>query len=182
MWNALLALDGNLLLWIQEFLRISVLDPLIIVYTKLGNLGLIWIALALLMLCFKKTRRAGVLGLCALALGAICTNGILKHLVGRPRPWLSVEGLTHLIVENDPLSFPSGHTCAAFAAAGVWFKTLPKRWMGILALVLAALMGFSRLYLGVHFPSDVLAGMLVGLGCAWAVLRIDRAVELRIKN
>ena len=66
---------------------------------------------------------------CALLLGLLCTNVVLKHLVGRTRPWLVVEGLTHLVVENDPLSFPSGHTCAAFAAGSVWARFVERRWL-----------------------------------------------------
>ena len=104
---------------------------------------------------------------------------VLKHLVARPRPWLTVEGLNFLVVENDPNSFPSGHTCAAFAAAGVWFRTLPRKWMQWTAVVLAALMGFSRLYVGVHFPSDVVAGCLVGLLCAWLAWLLYQAAEKR---
>ncbi len=167
----LVTLDGNILLWIQEFLRVSFLNPVATLYTHLGDAGLLWIAASLLMLCFQKTRKAGLLALAALALGALCTNVVLKHLVARPRPWLTVEGLSFLVVEHDPNSFPSGHTCAAFSAAGIWFMALPKRWMGITGLVLAALMGFSRLYVGVHFPSDVLAGAIIGLICAWLVWR-----------
>lgn len=85
-----------------------------------------------------------------------------------------MAGLVPLIAENDPNSFPSGHTCAAFAAAGAWCRTLPRRWMKRAAVALAALMGFSRLYVGVHFPSDVLAGLCVGLlssALAWLLWR-----------
>ncbi len=163
-----LTLDGGALLWIQETLR-GVLDPVVIGYTHLGDAGLLWIALCLLMLAFRPTRKAGALGLAALFLGMLCTNVVLKHLVGRTRPWLVVEGLIPLVAEGDPNSFPSGHTCAAFTAAGVWCRSLPCRWMRCLAPVLAVLMGLSRLYVGVHFPSDVLAGMLVGLACSQAV-------------
>lgn len=124
-----LNLDGGILLWLQEAVRNAVLTPLFTLYTHLGDSGLMWIALSVLLLCFKKTRKAGAAGLMALLLSLMFTNGILKHLVERPRPWLTVEGLT--------------------------------------AVVLAALMGFSRLYVGVHFPSDVLAGVLVGLFCGW---------------
>lgn len=177
MLSGLLALDGNLLLWIQEFVRVDVLNPIAAFYTHLGDSGLLWIASSLVMLCFRRTRRAGVLGLLALALGALFTNVVLKHLVARPRPWLTVEGLRFLVVEPDPNSFPSGHTCAAFSAAGAWFGALSKRWMGITALVLAALMGLSRLYVGVHFPSDVLAGALVGLFAAWLAGALWRRLE-----
>lgn len=163
----LLQADGGALLWIQDTLRCAFLDPVLTVYTKLGNAGLLWIVLSLVMLCFPKTRRAGFVSLVAMLLGLLCTNVVLKHLVGRTRPWLVVEGLVPLVAEPDPNSFPSGHTCAAFAAASAWWRTLPRRWMRVTGVVLAALMAFSRLYVGVHFPSDVLAGLAVGLLCGW---------------
>lgn len=182
MMDALLAADGAVLLWMQECLRCALLDPILSVYTKLGDMGMLWIACSLLLLCFRPTRRAGLLALAAIVLGAVCSNLILKHLFARVRPWLTVPGLTALVFEGDPNSFPSGHTCAAFSAAGAWRYTLPSRWMKILALVLAALMGFSRLYVGVHFPSDVLAGAVVGLFCAWAVWKLEPHAWDRLKS
>ena len=163
----LLNMDGGVLLWIQEVLRCALLDPIFIVYTQLGDAGMLCIVVSLVFLCIPRTRKAGVVSLMAMLLGLLCTNVALKHLVGRDRPWLVVEGLIPLVAEHDPNSFPSGHTCAAFAAASAWCRTLPARWMKITAVVLAALMGFSRLYVGVHFPTDVLAGMAVGLFCGW---------------
>lgn len=160
-------LDGAALLAIQGA-RMEWLDPVVAGYTALGNAGLLWIALSLAMLCFKSTRKAGVMALAAMALGLLCTNVVLKHLVARPRPWLDVAGLIPLVAEPDPNSFPSGHTCAAFAAGMVWFKTLPWKWGRVLAVVLAVCMGLSRLYVGVHYPTDVIAGALVGAFCAWA--------------
>ena len=177
MLDALLSADGAALLWIQEFLRCGVLNPLLQVYTKLGDAGMLWIVLSVLLLCFPKTRRAGFLSLLAMLLGLLCTNVVLKHLVARPRPWLTVTGLVPLVAEHDPNSFPSGHTCAAFAAAGAWCRTLPSRWMKGLAAALAVLMGFSRLYVGVHFPSDVVAGCAVGLFCAWLAWKLAAAGE-----
>jgi undecaprenyl-diphosphatase len=161
MLDVLQNLDEGLLLAIQG-LRVPILNPLMVVYTKLGNLGILWIALSLTMLCRKSTRNTGRMALLALALGLLCTNVVLKHLVGRPRPWLHVMGLIPLINETDPYSFPSGHTCAAFAAGMIWAKALPQTWMRVLAVVLAVLMGLSRLYVGVHYPSDVLAGAIIG--------------------
>ena len=168
MLSVLQTLDGGALLWIQENLR-GLLDPVVEGYTTLGNTGLMWIVLSLAMLCWKPTRKAGVAALAAMVLGLLCTNVILKHLVGRARPWTVLTGLTVLVVERDPNSFPSGHTCAAFASAGAWCRTLPCRWMKVLGVALAALMGFSRLYVGVHYPSDVIAGCAVGLICSQAV-------------
>ena len=161
-----LALDGGLLLWIQEWVRSELLTTLMTFYTHLGDRGLVWIVLCLALLCFKKTRRAGLAGLLALLLSLIFTNLILKHLVSRARPWLTVEGLIPLVDEPDPNSFPSGHTSAAFAAASAWaWARLPRRGLEIAGLACAALMAFSRLYVGVHFPTDVAAGVLVGLLC-----------------
>ncbi len=176
------ALDGNVLLFLQEVVRNGILDPLVCFYTHLGDGGRLWIALSLLLLCFKSTRRAGALSLCAMLLGFLCTNVALKHLFARPRPWLDVAGLIPLVEEPDPNSFPSGHTCSAFAAAMAWWRTLPRRW-GALAVVLAACMGLSRLYVGVHYPSDVLAGALVGALCAWAAWRLCQKLgEKKRKN
>jgi len=161
-------LDGHLLLAIQN-LHQPWLDPIISLFTKLGDAGILWIALSLAMLLYKPTRRAGTLALCAMILGLLITNVTIKPLVERARPWLALP-LTPLVTENDPNSFPSGHSCAAFAAAGVWVQTLPRRWMGAAGLVAAGLMAFSRLYVGVHFPSDVLVWVCVGLMCSLLVL------------
>lgn len=175
MLNWLWTLDGGILLWIQEHLRGPALDCAVSFYTALGNAGLLFLAAAALLLCFKKTRKTGLTALLAIAIGFICTNLILKNLISRPRPWLMVEGLTAIVTENDPNSFPSGHTTAAFAFASALWRTAPDRWMRWAALACAVLMGLSRLYVGVHYPSDVLVGVLVGLLAGWpASLLADR--------
>lgn len=171
MLDVLQSTDGGILLALQA-VRSDFLDPLVEAYTSTGNAGMIWIVLSLAMLCFKPTRKAGVLALCAMALGLVCTNMILKPLVARPRPWLDVAGLVPLIDEPDPNSFPSGHTCAAFAAGMIWVRVLPWKWGRVLAVILAVCMGLSRLYVGVHYPSDVVAGALVGSACAWSVWHV----------
>lgn len=176
MLEAIQGMDGALLLWIQD-MRFDFLNPLVELYTSLGNAGLMWIALSLVMLFHKKTRKAGVLSLASMLLGLLCTNVILKHLFARPRPWLDVAGLTALVNEPDPNSFPSGHTCAAFAAGMIWLRTLPWKWGRITAVVLAVCMGLSRLYVGVHYPTDVLAGALVGSFCAWVVWTAYQRME-----
>ena len=183
MWETLLTMDGGVLLWIQEHLRGPVLDAVVSFYTTLGNAGILFLVLAGVLLCFRRTRKAGALALGAIVIGFLCTNVVLKHLVGRPRPWLDVPGLTALVAEHDPNSFPSGHTCAAFAfAAGVWRGT-PERWMKWAALALAVFMGLSRLYVGVHYPSDVLVGALVGVlsgqAAWWLCLQWEKRRELR---
>lgn len=166
-------IDEAVLVWIAEHLRCAVLDPLMKFYTQLGNSGLLFIGLALILLCFKQTRRAGAAALCAMLLGLIVVNFTIKPLVSRPRPWLVIEGFVSLVPEHDPNSFPSGHTNAAFAFAAALCATLPQKWAKAAALFAAALMGISRLYVGVHFPSDVLAGAVIGTLCglmgAWIV-------------
>ncbi len=172
MWNIIQAADAGALIFIQEHLRASLLTAVLIFYTTLGNNGLLWIGISLLLLCFKRTRTAGLLALVAMLLGLLCCNVALKNIVSRPRPYLSVESLLPLLAPPDPDSFPSGHTCAAFAAAGIWLRTLPSRFFRAAALVAAAVMGFSRMYVGLHYPTDVLAGMCIGLLCAFIIWHI----------
>ena len=171
--EALSQWEGGALLWIQEVLRGPVQDAFFSFYTQLGNGGILWIALCVVLLFFPRTRKAGFWALIAMLFGLACTNVLLKHLVGRTRPWLVLEGL-------DPNSFPSGHTCAAFACCVTWARCTGKRWLRCLCIAAALLMGFSRLYVGVHFPSDVLAGCAVGCLCAWLSWRAQRAVEARM--
>ena len=142
--------DETALLWIQETVRQAWLDPLVEFYTTLGNGGLLWIVLSLALLCWRPTRKVGAAALLALLLGALCTNVVLKNLVQRPRPYTVVEGLIPLLTSGDPNSFPSGHTCAAFAAGLAWAGTCSARWARIAAVVSAVCMGLSRLYVGVH--------------------------------
>ncbi len=176
MLESIQALDGAILLWIQSCLRLPILDGFFMFFTQLGNAGLIWIAISLAMLFFPKTRKVGIWTLAALLMGVLCTNVLLKNIVGRQRPWLVVEGLTYLVQEHDPLSFPSGHTCAAFAAGGLWFRMAQRRWVKALCLGQAFLMAWSRLYVGVHFPTDVLAGMLIGFACSQLAWYLSRRV------
>lgn len=163
----LLEMDGQLLLWLKETFAHPVLDRLMIFISALGDSGFCWIALAALFLLLgmkrKVWRQRGCLLLFSLAIDALLCNVLLKPLVGRTRPY-ELLGYELLIPPmNDP-SFPSGHTAASFAAAAALFA-MDWRW-GIAAYVFAAVMGFSRLYLGVHFPTDVLAGALLGIAAA----------------
>ncbi len=154
-------LDGNILLWIQESFRHPMLTPVMRLITALGDAGLIWIAATLLLLVFKKTRKVGCMSALALVGSLVVNNMILKPLVARPRPYTLLLDLQILIDFPKDFSFPSGHTASSFAAGIVFFRNLPKRY-GIPALVLAVLIAVSRLYLGVHYPSDVLGGIISG--------------------
>lgn len=149
------------LLFIQQYLRIEPLNILWKGITFLGDKGWFWIVLAVLLLFFQKTRKAGTAALLAMGLGALITNLGLKPLVARPRPYDEIVALFPLVERLQDYSFPSGHTCASFACAAVYGVLLPKKW-GRGILLLAIFIGLSRLYVGVHYPSDVLFGGLVG--------------------
>lgn len=140
------------------------LDTVMPKITILGDNGYFWIALAVILLIPKKTRRTGTAMLVAMLLGLIFCNGLIKHLVMRPRPydtWGFPLQRDHLLIPalND-YSFPSGHTTSSVAAATAIFKD-HSVW-GFAAFLLALLIAFSRLYLGVHYPSDVFGGLILG--------------------
>ena len=137
---------------------------------------MLWILLCALLLLLPRTRRAGLAGAAALVFNLALVNLFLKPLVDRTRPWLMVEGLAALVYEGDPHSFPSGHTSASFACALAWWGTLPG-WWRYAAVAAAVAMGLSRLYVGVHFPTDVLCGALAGAFCGWAAGRMVRGRE-----
>lgn len=170
MFETLLHLDAEILLWIQDYLRSDILTPVMKFITHLGDGGRIWIFLAFLCLFFLKTRKAGVFVLFSLLSSLVINNMFLKHFVGRIRPYEAVEGLHRMIGPQGDFSFPSGHAGSSFAAAVVILLMCPNK-MGIPAMALAALIGFSRLYVGVHYPSDVIAGAVTGTLIAVFVCR-----------
>lgn len=143
-------------------IKCGFLDTVIPPISALGNSGMIWIVAAVIMLCFKKTRKWGFTLAVALLMCLILNNFALKNIVARPRPF-QVDTTIRLIIDPpNEYSFPSGHTLSCFAAATVLMYYDKKR-LGPVALVLAALIGFTRLYLRVHFPSDVLGGAFIGV-------------------
>ena len=174
-------LDGGILLWIQEYLRNPMLTPILKVITTLGNGGAIWILLALLILMLPKTRKVGCMMVAALLGTLLINNILLKNLIARTRPYEVIEGLTYLVRRPSEFSFPSGHAGSSFAAACVMLRRLPKRY-GIPAFVLAVLIALSRLYVGVHYPSDVLFGMISGILISYAAEAIVERIWKRKKE
>lgn len=161
MLQTLLELDSNILLWIQDVIRSDILTPIVVFITHLGDKGAIWMVLAIALALPKKTRRASVLTLMALLVSYIINNVVLKNAVARTRPYEVIDSLQLLIQRQKDFSFPSGHTASSFAAAVVLYRRLPKKY-GVLLMVLAVLISLSRLYVGVHYPSDVLCGAISG--------------------
>ena len=172
--------DEQALVWIAQHVRCGLLDPFMKVYTQLGNTGMLFIVLGLVLLLFRSTRKSGFSALCAMLIGLVVVNFTIKPLAARDRPWLVIRDFVNLVPEKDPNSFPSGHTNAAFAFALAVCMSAPKRWMKIAAVCAAAVMGLSRLYVGVHFPSDVLAGALIGALCGLAGTWVVKTVWERL--
>lgn len=168
MIEQLLTLDGAVLLWIQEYIRADWLTPAVKTVTKLGNLGFIWIVICLGLLCFKKTRKAGAAGLLALVFSLILNNLILKRLIARIRPYEVIAGLELLVKPATDFSFPSGHSASSFAAATAVVRTQKTSKWRFLLLIGAVCMALSRLYIGIHYPSDVICGSISGICCGWA--------------
>ncbi len=159
--------DLPILDWIMENLWCPFLDFLMPLITLLGDAGIFWIAMAVVLLFFPKTRKIGLGMGAALLIGVLVCNVTLKPLVARIRPYdyqLEHFGkvIPLLIEAQHDFSFPSGHTIASFEAATVLM--IHSKKAGIPALILATLIAFSRLYLYVHYPTDVLASVVLGIG------------------
>ena len=161
MVDALLKMDGEILLFIQDHIRQEWMDWFWKAVTHLGDGGVFWILLGIILLFSKKTRPAGVAALLALLVGALLTNVCLKNFVARIRPYEVVEGLRLMIERQRDYSFPSGHTAASFASVtALYLAGEKKMWKA--ALVLAVLIALSRLYLYVHYPTDIIGGVVFG--------------------
>ncbi|MDO4740951.1 MAG: phosphatase PAP2 family protein [Eubacteriales bacterium] len=163
--------EGGFLLFVQEHLRVPALDGVMTSITHLGDTGAIWIALALILLVIPRTRKAGIVCAAALVLNLLLTNIALKNIIQRIRPYDVMESLKILVEAEHDFSFPSGHTACSFAGAWAMRRTLDKKFW-IPAMVLAVLISLSRLYVGVHYPTDILGGVIVGTFAAEAVYRL----------
>ena len=204
--ESILNFDLAIFEFFEKSIRMDWLDPIMKVITTLGDEGIFFIIIGLLMIFFEKTRKAGVVVLGSLLVMTLLNNEMLKPIMERPRPynlpildeaaakaaaehgkdydWIGFFGKIdwHVsdafaekwkagyvwpdIVKYMPsksLSFPSGHTSSAFTFALAITMVLKNKWVGIGSFVFAFLMGISRIYVGVHYPTDVIAGAFVGL-------------------
>ncbi|MBO5274893.1 MAG: phosphatase PAP2 family protein [Clostridia bacterium] len=185
MFDAIQNIDFAILDFIVEHIRCGFLDAVMPAISSFADHGIGWIAIAVILLFFKKTRKAGAAMGVALIFGLIVGNATLKPLVGRIRPYDINTTVPMLVERLSDFSFPSGHTLASFEGGVVLF--IKHRKIGIAAMVLAVLIAFSRLYLYVHFPSDVIVGAILGtifavLGCVimdkvWAAVETKLAAK-----
>ena len=162
-------LEFNILYAIQN-LRADWLDFIMKFLSFLGNGGQIWIITGITMLFFKKYRKCGYAVLLSLIFCLIFGNGILKNLIARERPCWIDESIRLIIDSPTDYSFPSGHTLSSFAASLCILKYHKK--LGVSAIIIASLIAFSRLYLFVHFPTDILGGICLGIVISYVSIKI----------
>ena len=158
----------------HDAIQCGFLDAVMPVISTFSKWGLGWIILALVLLIPRKTRRVGITMLISLLLSVLVCNVTLKPVVARLRPYVVDPSIKLLLSPEKEFSFPSGHTSASFSAAFAIFF-LNKKW-GIPAVILAVLIGFSRLYLMMHYPTDVIVSAVLGTLCALAAFYICRLV------
>lgn len=159
-------IDFQILDWVQQHFRCGFLDVITPLITALGEFGAVWVLLALVLLIRKKTRPMGLAVTAALVLDVLLCNALLKPLVNRPRPFTLRPETVLLVKAPRDASFPSGHAAASFAAAAALWGT--KSRLRIPAMALAAAVSLTRIYLYVHYPSDVLCGAILGSLCGIA--------------
>lgn len=153
---------------ILEWIGINLHHPLIVNFfygvTVLGNLGLVWFGYAAYYKWHRKQAKQALLIVAALLCTSLMVDGVIKHIISRPRPFDAYASITPMLIHPTSYSFPSGHASTSFASAVMIALLDPK--VGKSALMIAALIAVSRLILCVHYPSDVFAGLLLGTGLA----------------
>ncbi len=174
--------DAAVLLWIQENMRTELMTVIMKAITRLGDAGCLWIVLAVIFLVIGKTRKVGLASAVALLITFITVNLGIKNVVARTRPYEVIDGLINLVGEQSDFSFPSGHSAHAFAVGLVILIMMPRK-IGVPIFAISILMAYSRLYVGVHYPTDVIAGALIGAVIAFiSVFIVNKLSELWAKR
>ncbi len=177
MLSGLQNIDHAILLYIQNNWHLPVLDPIMRGLSAAGELGFFWLIVSIPLLIRKKTRLAGLTTLLAIILSLVFGELILKNIIRRPRPFHEFPSVELLIKAPSSFSFPSVHAMTSFAAAGVLSAHYPKAapWVWIMAITIA----YTRLYLFVHYPSDLLGGMILGLICSFLLVKLFKTHKIR---
>lgn len=157
-------LDDTILMSINEKFRSNHLDKVMSRITLLGDYGFIWIAISIILIITRRYRNVGEMCIFGLILTSIIGEGIMKHIFQRKRPDIIRTSAALLINEPITYSFPSGHTASSFVAAGILGSQINMILVPV--FILAILIAFSRLYLMVHYPSDIFIGIVLGLICS----------------
>ena len=157
-------MDVKILYFIDRYIRCSFLDKIMPIITGIGNGGIVWIFLSIYLIHSSDYRMEGYMVITSLVLTTILGEGVIKHIIRRSRPLISKSKRTLLISRPMTYSFPSGHSASSFAVAGIFI--LMNSSISVYITALAALIAFSRLYLDVHYPTDVLTGIILGLLCS----------------
>ena len=150
----------------QHNLNSELFNKIMIFFTILGDNGIIWIAIVLILFLNRKYRKIGLFSIISLIICALAVNVILKPLIHRPRPFSELTDITLLIKAPKDYSFPSGHTAASFVMVYIFFRHIKKYFIPV--LITGILIAFSRMYLSVHFPSDIIAGIIIGIFSGYA--------------
>lgn len=169
-------LDIHLIQWMDAHIHNFLLDQVMPWITCLGNNAILWIITGVLLLTIRKYRKAGLMIFATIILYTVLGEVILKPIIQRPRPFIDMPNLHLLIPKPASFSFPSGHAAGAFAICSILAKLFRK--FGILFFILAAAIALSRVYLHVHYPSDIIAGAFLGLGCAEIVWRLSKKLHI----
>lgn len=173
----------QLMNWIQNYLTNQLLDKIMQFFTYIGDFGVVWIILTIILLSLKKTRTIGISLLIAMLLMLVVNNGILKNLIARSRPCQINQTVQLLIHCPDSFSFPSGHTSSSFAAMGViWLSKGVKPSLKWSVSFVALMISISRVYLYVHFPSDIMVGAIVGWLISWLTVHFITPQILKIEK
>lgn len=163
-------LDNYILLAIKKHLHNRYMDIIMPVITFMGNLGIVWIVIAVPLIVINRYRVIGKLIILSLIISTIIGEGIVKHIVKRARPCNNIDNTNLLISKPKSYSFPSGHTLSSFTVAEILSMYFVQ--FKFIFIAIALLIALSRLYLYVHYPTDVIAGIVIGLLCGRLIFMI----------
>lgn len=162
-------IDINIMECIRQNMTSPLTDKVMTAVTHMGDHGILWIGICIILMAVPKTRKSGFALAIAMIAGLVICNLLMKNIIARPRPFVAYD---FPIIINPPMgySFPSGHSSNSFIAATV--IALRHRKVAIPAYIIATLIAFSRVYLCVHYPSDVIVGAVIGMGIGFVTVRL----------